>query len=332
MSSVWNGSYLQDYYLKKYGFSDSASATRVLQWINDIQDDLQASHSWPFLKFKLKKQVSNGDQEIDISPQIPSAPSIALASGGSFQDSTVAKIKVTFLIFDESGKEVNSLESESSAESNAVTFGGGNNSFTVSGLSTYNGVTTVKPTTIYRKIYVKIGSNPYFYSQTIADNTTITATVSTVPSSTIEPPEYSLVALMSGEDPFVENAGISLYQNKLDDLIKFDPTFRSTGTPQYYARVSPTKILLYPRPSSTYTLSYWVYKIPSRIFADSDRPIQIHHALKEALDAGITWKGYEYKDQDGQESKKLNYELRKQDAKGVVGRNGGISLAVKEVC
>jgi hypothetical protein len=136
---------------------------------------------------------------------------------------------------------------------------------------------------------------------------------------------------MSG-DPIIEGSGNFLNENSLDDILKYDPGLTSTGTPYYYARVTDNKIMLYPRPSSSYTLSYWVYRIPSRIFADTERPIQLHPSLKEALDAGVVWKGYEDKDQDGQESKKVNYQRLRDESKGIFGRSGGQSLTVKRVC
>jgi len=332
MSSTWNGSALQTRWLAKHGFSDSASAARVLEWICDIQDDIQACHSWPFLKFKMKKQVVLGDQEIDISPQVPTAPTLALLAGGTLVADSAVYVKVTFVLFDESGKEINSLESEPSVASNTVTPTGANLSLTITNLDTYDGVTTVKPITIHRRIYLKVGSAAYFLSKAIEDNTTTTTTITAPTTSVIEPPEDSLVSLMASEDPFIEGSGVSLDQQKLDVITKSDPGLTASGTPTYYARVSPTKILIYPKASATYTISYWVYRIPSRIFADADRPIQLHHSLKPVLDAGVTWMGYEYKDQDGQESKRNNYEAKKQDAKGVVGRTGGQSSTVKVVC
>lgn len=332
MSSTWNGSALQTRLLQKYGFNDTTSSARILEWINDVQNDIQASHAWPFLKFKMKRQVILGEQEIDISPQVPTAPTIALAAGGTLTADSAVYVKVTFVLFDESGKEINSLESEPSIASNTVTPTGANLSLSLINIDTYDGSTSVKPVTIHRRIYLKVGAASYFLNQTITDNTTTTATISSHAASVIEPPEYSLVSCMAGEDPIIEGSGMSIYEKKLDDLLKYDPNFTSSGVPQYYARVAPTKIMLYPKPSSTYTISYWVYRIPSRIFADTDRPIQLYHALKEVLDAGVTWKFYEYKDSDGQESKKLNYEQRKQDAKGVIGRAGGQLLAVKVVC
>ena len=332
MSSTYNGSALQTRFIQKYGFNDTTSYARVLEWMNSIQEDICASHAWPFLKFKMKKQVISGEQEIDVSPQIPSAATIALLAGGSMTADSAVYVKVTFVLFAESGKEFDSIESEPSIASNTVTPTGGNLSLTLTAIDTYDGSTSVKPTTIHRRIYLKTGTGAYFLAKTLEDNTTVTTTITVTTSSTIEPPEYSLISCLSGEDPIIEGSGIHLYENKLDDILKYDPTLTSTGLPQYYSRIAPDKILLYPKPSSTYTLTYWVYRIPSRIFADTDRAIQLHHALKEVLDAGVTWKGYEYKDSDGQESKKNNYEQRKQDAKGIIGRTGGQSMSVKVVC
>lgn len=300
--------------------------------INDIQDDIQVSHSWPQFKMKIKKQVVSGEQEIDISPQIPSAATIALLAGGSITTASAVYVKVTFVLFDETGKEYGSIESEPSVASNTVTVSAGNLSLTVTAIDTYDGTSTVKPTVIHRRIYLKVGTAAYFLSKTLEDNTTTSTTITVVPTSVCEPPEYSLVSLLAGEDPIIEGSGVALYENKMDDLLKYDPNFTSTGLPTYYARLNSTKIFLYPRPSSSYTLSYWIYKIPSRIFADTDRAIQLPHELKEVLDAGMVWKFYEDKDSDGQESKKMNYEARKQDAKGIAGRSGGQALSVKVVC
>jgi hypothetical protein len=331
MSSVWNGESLRDEFSRKDGFRDSVAKARTLAWINDIQKDIASSHKWDFLRFKVKKQVVSGDQEISIAPQIPTKPTVATASGGSLADNTAYRVRVTFVLFDESGREIDSLESEPCDPTTAVTTATPNLSLSLTNIDLYDGVSTVKPVTIHRRIYLKTGTGPYYLAKTIEDNTTTTTTIDTPTSSVIEPPEYSLVACMSG-DPVVEGSGIFLSENALDDILKYDPGLTSTGTPYYYARVTDDKIMLYPKPSSTYTLSYWVYRVPSRIFADTDRPIQLHPSLKEVLDAGVTWKSYEYKDQDGQESKKLNYQRMRDEAKGIFGRTGGKALTVKRVC
>lgn len=332
MASTWNGQALQTYFLRKYGFRDTASGLRVLGWINDIQREIAASHDWPFLKMKLKKQVTSGQQEINIAPDVPSAPVIALASGGSITDASVIKVKCTFLIFDESGREINSVESEPSDASNSVTTANPSKTIDVSSIPLYTGTSTIKPTQIYRRIYMKVGSNPYYLAATITNNTDTTVSITTDPTVTYEPPEYSMVYNLTAEDPIIEGSGVSLAENSLDQILKYDPNLTSSGTPQYYARVGNNKVLLYPKPSSSYTISFWVKKVPSRIFNDEDRPIQIDHSLKEVLEAGVTWKIYEDKDQDGQESKKNNYVLLRDSSKGIFNKTGGQVLTVKRVC
>lgn len=299
--------------------------------MNDIQKDISSSHKWPFLRFKMKKQITTGEQEVSLAPQIPSAATIALAAGGSLTDATAYYVKVTFVLFDESGREIDSLESEPSSASNTVTTTTGNQTLTITSIDTYDGSTSVKPTTIHRRIYLKTGTGSYYLAKTLQDNTTTTTTITAVPTSTIEPPEYCLVSCLSG-DPVVEGSGTSLTENSLDDILKYDPGLTSSGTPYHYARVTDEKIMLYPKASATYTLSYWVYRIPSKLFADTDRAIQLHPALKEVLEAGVTWKGYEDKDQDGQESKKMNYERIRDNSKGIFGRSGGQAMTVKRVC
>lgn len=327
----WDGESLQNKYVRKYGFRDSAAKLRVLEWINNIQKDVAASHKWPFLRFKMKKLVNSGDQEISIAPQIPSAPSVAVSAGGSLTDATAFRVKVTFVLFDEAGREIDSLESEPSTATAAVTTSTGNQTLTITNLDTYDGSTTVKPVTIHRRIYVKEGTGDYVLSKTVEDNTTTSTTITTSSTSTIEPPEYCLVSCLSG-DPIIEGSGNWLTENSLDEILKYDPGLTSTGTPYHYARVTDDKIMLYPRASSSYTLSYWVYRIPSKIFADADRAIQLQAALEEVLEAGVTWKSYEDKDQDGQESKKSNYERKRDEAKGILGRAGGQAMTVKRVC
>lgn len=332
MSSTWNGSALQTRYAQKYGLTDTTSLARVTEWMNEIQDDICSSFKWSFLKFKLKKYVASGVNEIDLSPQIPSAPTIALLAGGSITTGSACYVKVTFLIFDESGREINSIESEPSDASNTVTVSGGNLSLTLTNIDTFDGDTAIKPATIHRRIYLKLGTGEYYLAKTLTDNTTTTTTITTTTSSTIEPPFIPMVEYMLGEDPIVEADSMVLIEKKLDDILKYDPGLTSSGNPQFYARISPTKIFIYPKPSAAVTLSYYVKRKPARIFADTDRAIQIPSTLKTILDAGVTWKGYEYKDLDGQEAKLSNYEALKDKAGAVKSLTGGQALKIKVVC
>jgi hypothetical protein len=332
MSSTWNGSALRTRYSQKYGLSDTTSLARILEWMNEIQSDICSSHKWSFLKFKMKKYVAASVNEIDISPQTPSAPTIALLAGGSMTADSAVYVKVTFVLFDESGKEYKSIESEASDASNTVTPTGADLSLTLTNIDTYDGLATVKPATIHRRIYLKTGNGDYYLSKTLTDNTTTTTTITSTTSSTIEPPYHSMIEHMTGEDPVIEASGYALIESKLDDIMKYDPGLSASGTPQYYARISPTSIFIYPKSSAAFTLSYWAKRIPARIFADSDRAIQMPPVLSTVMDAGVTWKGYEYKDLDGQETKLSNYEALKDKAGAEKSLTGGQSLKVKVVC
>lgn len=329
---AWNGEYLVDKFLRKYGFRDTNSRARVLDWLNVIQRDIGSYHAWPTLKIKLKKRLAVGAQEIDVSPMIPSKPTIALQNGGSLTDASTIKAKVTFLIFDDSGREVDSIESEPSPASDAVTTANPNRTVRVSGLSLFEGETSVKPTVIHRRIYLKVGDAPYYLAATVENNVDTQVDISSDPSTTYEPPSSSMVAFLSVEDPIIENSGIALYLNSHDDILKYDPNLSTGGTPQYYARLGNKKILVYPKVSEQITISYWVVKMPSEIFYDEDRPIQLDQSFQELLEAGITWKMYEDKDQDGQESKKANYYQLRDQYKETYTKNNGHGLVVRRVC
>lgn len=314
MSSALNGSTLRDNYCQENGFTDTTSKARTLRYMNEIQKDISAGVDWPNLKFKLKKLIASGSQEVDISPQIPSAPTVAASAGGALTADSACLVKVSFVVFDESGEEYGSIESQPSDASSSVTPTGTDLTLSLSAIDTYDGSTSVKPATIHRRIYLKQGTGDYVLAKTLEDNTTTSTTIAANPTSTIEPPEFSMVDHMSDEDPIIEASGRFLEQVKLDDILKWDPNLSSSGTPQYYARVSPTKILIYPKTSSSLTLSYWAFRRPSRIFADSDRPIQLDPSLELLLQAGVDWKWFKYKQEADWYSMYELYERMKEAA------------------
>ena len=332
MAGIWTGSNLLTRFAEKYGFRDTNGQARVLEWMNEIQEDICEAHKWSFLKFKMKKQLTAGSQEVDLSVQIPAATTVAVAAGGALTVDTNYLIKTTFLIFSESTREYDSLESEASVASSVAATTTGNLTINLTAIPLYSGLTSVKPAIIHRRIYLKKGTGIYALHSTITDNTTTILSIAADTTSLIEPPEYSLVQCLADEDPFLETEGLTLYSNNLDDILKYDPNLSSTGTPQYYSRVTETKMFIYPRPSSALTLSYWVYRIPARIFNDADRVIHLDHSLKKVLDEGVDWKGKAWK-QDAQASEILsNYEQLKVDAIGNKNKVNGQFGTVKVVC
>lgn len=332
MSSTWNGSALRTRLAEKNGFSDTRSLERTLEYMNEVQRDIADHGSWPTFKFKMKKLVAAGTQELDVSPQVPSAPVLAALAGGSLPTATAYRVKTTFVLFDEGGQEMYSLESEPSAQSNEITTAGTDLSLTVSAIDTYDGVATVVPTTIHRRIYLKKATGDWLLAKTLEDNTTTTTTITADTTSVIEPPTESMIKELSPEDPTIDSSGRSLRENNLNDILRYDPFNTSRGTPEAYARTGKTKIRLYPPPSTAITLSYWVYRYPCRIFADTARVVQLPESLKPVFDAGVTWKFYEYKDSDGQESKLANYEGLKVKFLGKYAAPSGQFGTIKRVC
>jgi hypothetical protein len=329
MAKLWQGEKLRDRLSEELGDTRTTFKARVLEFLNDVQEDICSAYDWPFLKIKLKKYIAAGTQEVDLSPQIPSAPTAAISAGGSLTDGTYS-VKVTFLIYDETGKEENSIESEPSDASGDVVSSGSNDTITLTNIDTMDGSTSVKPTTIYRRIYLKKDSGDYVLSKTLSDNTTTTTTITVESTSTIEPPDRSMISRMADEDPFIEASNVKLSKTDTDIIRSYDPS-GSSGTPQDYAREGRNKILLYPAPSTAITLSYYVYKRPSRIFAETARALQMPQEIGEALKAGVIWRGFRYRDREGQESKYADYVREKLAAVNLFKKKGGKFGRVRDV-
>jgi len=309
---AFNGKDLATIYLRKYGFRDSASRARVVEWLNDIFVDICASYDWAFLKTRIKKELPAGTQEVDLSPSIPSTPSIAIEGSGSFKSNDSIRAKVTFILFDDTKKEINSIESEGSSSSPALVITEDDKSVKITDIDTYKG-NAVRPNIIHRRVYLSVNNGDFFLHKIIADNVTTEVVVSSQLTSSIRPPITGLTDKLIS-DPFLENVRRPLVEATLDDLIRYDANLERVGTPQYYVRTSATSVLIYPTTNDAVTISYFIKKIPSEVFDDAERVIQVPVALKETLEAGMMWKIYEDKDSNGQESKKMNYEAAKERA------------------
>lgn len=330
--SGWNGKDLVDSYTDDAGYSDSAAKARTLKYINEIQRDICSSNNWANLKFKLKKLIKEGTRQFDVSPQIPEAPVLRVMPDGELASGVEYSVKVTFVAFDESEQEYSSIESEPSEASKVITPTDGNIKIQVLNISTYDGDCEVSPLVFHRRIYLKHGNGTYKLAGTIKENDSNSFNISALPSSIIEPPERSMVENLSAEDLGIQIGSVTLTEEKLDNIQKYDPGMTSVGAPRYYARISETKVLIYPRPSQDTTVSYWVKRRPSTVFADKERPVQMSQSLENVLEVGVSSKWLRHKQDSDWTTMHNLYKELKSEAKAEKVKKGGQALTVKVVC
>lgn len=332
MASDWNGKALRDNYTNDAGYYDDGALKRTLRYVNEIQRDIASGGDWPNLVMKLKKRIKAGSQHVDVSPQIPEAPTVQTSAEGALTAGKKCRVKVTFVVFDEDELEYSSIESEPSPASAEVTPADENLKLLLTNIPTYDGSSSILPNKVHRRIYLKQGDEDYKLVGTIADNDTNTYEIEADPTSTIAPPEHSMVEHLTSDDISILTSSMNLKEETIDAIEKYDPGMTAKGIPRYYARITNTKILLYPRPATDTTISYWVKRRPSRIFAEEDRAIQLDRDLENVLDAGINWKWMKFK-QDAEWTNMLeHYKQLKSEAKAEKVKRNGKVQKIKVVC
>lgn len=326
---AYNGKLLGDKFLRKYGFRDSASRVRVFEWINDIVRDISASYAWSFLRVRVKKQIPANTQEVDIAPSVPGAPIVIADGAGQFQINDKIRVKTTFILLDDTREIINSIESKGSVASDALMIVEANKSIKITNISTYEGE-AIRPNVIHRRIYVAVGDSDFVLHKTIEDNVTTEVVIKKQVLSVETPPDTGMAQKLVS-DPYLHNMRRPLIEATLPQLATYDANLERVGTPQYYVKLSPSKIFLYPTTNEIVTLSYFVQKVPKLVVDDTEVVLQIPETLKEVIEAGVTNKYYEDKDQNGQESKLANYEAKKMDAAGKHASDGAKFGTVRDV-
>lgn len=334
MASNWTGSALVSDFGTKHSLTNTAGNALILEWINEGQLEICAAHDWPFLKTRIKKTIVANEKESDLDIEIPDAPSVAVsASGaGSLTAAATYAVKVTFRLFDQTGREYRSVESLPSPASSTVTATNATDQIDITSIPTYTDADSEYPTTIKREIYVSKNGGDFLYDQTIADNTTTTATILSETSSTIEPPYGDgNVDKIANEIMNLSDNGISVQELSLNKIKEIDPNEDASGTPTHYARVTERTVRFWPIPDATRTVFYHIFKRPQRIFNDSSRVIQMPNTFRNILDAYVTWKAYEYRDRQGQETKLQNFEELLRRAIQRKAEAGGAAKSLREV-
>lgn len=292
----WNGADFIDELAAKLSDTSSAFEARILIWLNDGVKDIASRHTWSFLRVKGKKTLTVDQSEQDLSLGTPSAPTLAALAGGSLTAGTEYKVRVTF--YESSTKH----ESVGGTESSGITPSGGDLSITLTNIPVSS-----DPLVTARKIYVSEAGGAYYLYATIENNTATTSTITAEPTSTETPPDEHSIRCLEG-DPFIETNRVLEYRPRTQMVLESGGNFNHSGTPHWWADIQEEKILIYPRPSSALVLSFYYSRIPRRVYNSTSSPIELPEWLKPDLERYVVWRGYEYRDRDGQESKFDNYE------------------------
>lgn len=328
---IFNGRDLTTKYLRFYGMSDNRSRERVLEWLNDIVVDIATSYSWPFSKVQVKKIIKADHQTIDLSPDAPEVKSsiVAYPSAGGFEIGQKLKVLVTFCYYDDSKKEISSIESVAGPVSDLFTVAENGKSVVINNLPICPN-DSIRPRYVTRKVYVQLNDGKFCLQAEISNNTDTSLIVSNYKLNKITPPTVGLVESLDG-DPYLYNERRTLKEVTLEELRCYDPMLIKSGPPSYYVRLTNNSIFIYPVPSSDCVLTFFANKRPAEVFDDENSVPQVLLSLGNVIEAGMISKIYEDKDKDGQESKKGNYSSLLKDAFGRYGNSYQKPSTVKMV-
>jgi hypothetical protein len=243
----------------------------------------------------------------DLNLSIPSAPSVSASNGGSLTDATDYYVLVTFY------EESTGRESLAGVSSAVVTTASPNLTISITSIP-LSGDTLVTS----RRLYLRSGTGNFYFSKEISDNTTTTSTITSNATSLIRPPDYNSIRKLH-LNPFFESSNEStlIFRDAGQLRLLFQGQFE-TGTPSYWAPISDSSVLLYPRPSSSIELSFNFYRYPKKVYYSADSQPELPIVFKQAIKAGVIAMGYEYRDRSGHEGKRQLYESILSD---IISRN-----------
>jgi hypothetical protein len=306
----WNGLDLLNDFSAELGDVSNGFKTRVLRWINEGIRDISTAHAWPFLRERGQAVFEEDIETHSIVLAKPAAPTAAALAGGSLVDGTIVRALVTFY---EGASQVESIAGEIS---NTITPTGANLSVRLSALP----VSTC-PLVTERRIYVSIGASAFQYHGKVSNNlveipgtpdpevdppTPITYDITAAPSSQVTPPDEDAIFKIDG-DLMIE--GQRVLQGSSIQNIKFlSSATPATGTPELWAPVNEEEVLVHPKPSEDTTVTFYYFKRPARIFGTVDSVPQLPSWLYEDLRRYVIWRGFEFRDRAGKESKQINYD------------------------
>lgn len=318
----WNGLDLVNDFSTELGDVSGGFKTKVLRWINDGLREIATSHQWPFLKEKGQSVLLADKEAHYICLSKPTAPTVELIAGGTLSLLTIYKTLVTFY------EERSGVESIAGIESAGLTPVGADLSIRLSDIPV-----STSPLVTNRKVYISKGAGAFQYYGMVPNNVATLEEPSLdgngdpirdvdgnpvmidVPvifdivsdsTSPITPPDENAIHMVDGDFYIDGNRVIS--GTSLQDLIFSSNGVNPTGTPDTWAPINQEEIQVYPKPTSDTVVSFFYYKLPSQVFGIRASVPQLPSWLFDNLRDYVLWRGYEFRDRAGKESKKLNYE------------------------
>lgn len=319
MSRSWNGESLVDELSSLLGDTSTVFKSRVLGWANDVIFDISARHDWGCHNVKGKKILEIGEERQSLEVSAPTAPSAALATGGTLNPTKAYSFLITFV-------QENGIESVAGAESMALTATTDNKTIELEDIPTSQESLVCK-----RNVYMKIDSGEFYFHSQIDDNISTTLTITEEADSLIEPPDYSAVRKLDGAPFFEESPSNRLVYKGMDQLRMLIEGHWSQGNPEYFNAIKENEIAVYPVPSNSYELSFNYLRNPFKLYNDPNSQPDLPVSLKPLVKAGVIALGYEFRDRDGQEGKRNAYEAMLVDAINRISVVANVEYSIRDV-
>lgn len=319
MSRSWNGEDLVNEFSQLLGDTSTAFKNRVLGWANDTIVDICSRHDWGHLNVKGKKILEIGEERQSLEVSAPAAPDVSLATDGSLTAGSIVSFLVTFV-------QANGVETIAGAESASLTITESERSVDLENIPTSQESLVTK-----RKIYIKVDDADYYYHSQIDDNISTEITIDSLPDSTIEPPDYFSVRKLDGAPFFEESQSNRLIYKGMDQLRMLIEGRWTQGTPEFFNAIKENEIALYPVPSRDLEVSFNYFRNPFRLYKSTESQPDMPATLKPLLKAGVIALGYEYRDRDGQESKRQTYEALLVDAINRISPVANVEYSIRDV-
>lgn len=318
MSRSWNGESLVNEFSALLGDTSTVFKSRVLGWLNDVILDIHVRSDLARSLVKGKKILEPEIETQSLEIEAPIAPEVELVTGGDLEAGTVVSFLVTFV-------QANGVETVAGEESEELTITETDKTVELDHIPTSPESLVTK-----RRVYMKVGDDPYYLHTEIDDNVTATLTVDAVTDSLVEPPDFESIRKISGNPYFEVDASNRLNYRDADQLRMLIEGSWSLGKPEYFY-MAEGEITTYPVPANEMELSFNYYRNPFKLYNSSDSQPDLPVGLKPVLKAGVVALGYEFRERQGYTEKRALYEDLLTTYISKIGKDANVEYVIRDV-